>query len=392
MLQLPYNGASIEALKETLLTSHTISIRLRLLDLDHGYLQDLTAAFTSGQINFDVTQSITRSMDVVLFDPLGSIHLDPNSPSPTGVYITNMISVVYVVLNPVSNQVWEVPVFCGPIDKVDRDTFFINVKCLGKEALSINNLYRAKQYRKGQKKTTVIRSILVDLCGETKLSIPDRPVKMPNDLHMNQDHIPIIDAKNLAASMGYQLFYDGRGVARMRPFPRDVIHNFTDNWLTSTPRVSYDLSQVRNAIRVVGKKPKKAKNRITYDAVAQRAHTLSPWELGRGNPRVPRFLWEKIEDDNINSRAEAVAVGNARLAQGLLTGVDATFDGRPLPLIEEMDVLRLASTHAAANFQAKQWTLPLVAGDSASYGYFKRVLTRGRTIPKRGGKTGGKRK
>jgi hypothetical protein len=385
VIPLKYDHPSIVTFMSTMLSAHDLFVRVRLLDLDHNYLEDLSPPFVDGQVSFDTSESITRALDLTLFDPLKAIHLDPDSPSPTGIFLTNMISITYVVRTPGRASVWEIPVFTGPIDDVDRDGLYLNIKCLGKESLSLANLYHGKHYKKTQAKTDVIVNILRTLCGETKFAIPTLNVKMANDLSLSRENIPWLAAKKLAASMGQQLFYDGRGVARMRRVPASVSFTYRDVNLTTVPRVSYDLSTTINAVDVVGGKPKKAKNRVKYQAIAPRSHVLSPQNLGRGTPRIPRYLWVEIKDDNITSQAEAIDVGSRQLAQGLLAGVEVAFDGIPNPLAEELDIGRLASEQASTNFHHTKWTLPLVAGTDAAYGYLKRVPARGRTV-KRGGK------
>lgn len=373
MLPTKYIGADVSQLIDLLSSSHDLFIRVRILDMDHNYRDDVSDMFVEGQVLFDADADITRSLDITLFDPFKAVQLDPSSPSPLGIFIDNMVSVVYVVRNPLRTKTWEVPCFCGPIDVVDRDGPYLNLKALGKEKMSLVNLWRGKNYRNNQKKTEVIKSILKDLTGEVKLDIPDLSPRLNAELKLNRSDVPWKSAKRLAKTMGYQLFYDGRGVARMRRIPQTSVLNFQSSDVVTVPKVGYDMQKVINAVEVVGRKPAKAKNPITKTVVADRSHPLSPYSLGRGNPKVPRYLWMQIQDDNIRTNAEALDVAKRNLRLGLLAGVNVKYDGVPNPLLEELDIAKLSTPEQQSEFVMRQWSLPLVAGDAASYGYIRRI-------------------
>jgi hypothetical protein len=376
----------IAALDALLFSAHRITIRVRLLDLDHNYKQDLTQYFMDGAVTVDTTTPTTRALDIVLFDPEGKIHIDPDTASSTSVFIADMISVVYVVTHPLGISSWSIPVFTGPIDDAERDNFYLTVKCLGKETLSLTNAWQGKTYKKGQRKTDVIKNLLREQAGETKLSIPDLRARIPNDIKLTRQKSPWFVAQNIAKGMGMQLFYDGRGVATLRRRSKNPVIKFNVRNMTSQPKVSYDMSKTINAVRVIGAKPKKAKKKITYTAVAPRAHPLSPWRLGRGGQ--PRYLWQEIEDPSIKSTKDAKVLAKSVLEHGLLAGVEVTFDGLPHPRLQELDIARLNTDDYAVTFSLRKFTIPLRAGDVAAYGYVKRVRPTGgaRGVRRKAGK------
>lgn len=367
--------AQNKALDDLLASPHRIRIRVRLLDLNHNYLKDLTDFFADGSVSVDTGAACTRALDLVLLDPFNKVHLDPDSPSRASIFMSDMVSVVYVVKDPNSTATYEIPIFCGPIDDVDRDDVFLTVKCLGKEALSLNNAWRGKTFKKGEKKTDVIREIMRRHAGETRFNIPDRKEKLPNDIKLSRDKTPWSVAQKVARSMGMQLFYDGRGICVLRRRPKNPVFTFNSKYLTQFPKVAYDLSKTINAVQVIGKKPKKAKKKIKYTAVAQRRHPLSPWRLGRA--QAPRYLWTVIEDESIESKEEARKVARRELGHGLQAGVDVTFEGIPHPRLQELDPCRVRVGEVAARFPMKKFTIPLTAGDDSSYGYLRRVRPKG---------------
>lgn len=375
MINLGLTQSQLASLIVLLRSPHFIHINIRLLTLQHEYKQDLSRQFVSGGVSIDQTADITRSLDLTLFDPQRKIHVDPDTASSTSVFVADMISVVYTVQNPTRTQTFNIPVFTGPIDDVNRDDTFLYLKCVGKEVLSLQNLWVAKTYRKNARKTDVLKDILRWRIGETRYTVPNLSAKLPNDLKLTREKVPWVSAKNLASGMGYDLFYDGRGYAVMRKRAgAKAVFTFDDRFLTERPQVDYDLSEVKNVVEVIGAKPKKSKVNIKYVAVAPRYHPLSPYRLGRNG--VPRYIYESIQDDSIDTKAEAKALATGKLNSFLLSGYDAQWNGTPVPMLEENDIVRLNSGDVNAYIRLRKFTIPLGI-EVASYGHLRKIKPRG---------------
>lgn len=373
MITIPEDATGLRSL---LLQAHTMGVRIQVCDLDGNHEKDLTPYFMSGQVTVDSTAEITRALDMSLIDPLGKLDLEPDSPASTSIFISNLIKVWVVLRDPVSGDVYTIPVFTGPMDSVTRTDMFLDVKCVGKEKLALDNVWVGRNFRAGQKKTEVVTRILRDMVGEVNLSIPDRAAKLPKDLKITSEDNPWAVASRIVASMNCQLFYDGRGVARVRPRKQDPVLTLDEKWVAGTPQVSYDLSAgVYNAVRVVGGKTKKGKKKVVAKAVAGRAHPLSPWRLGRGG--VPRFITYSVEDDAIRTKAEAKRLAKALLNHGLAAGLSFTVDGIMDPRLEENDVVRVSVGDVAVQGPTRAFTIPLTAGDDGAYGYAKRITPKG---------------
>lgn len=362
----------------TLINSHHfISMKIQLLDLDHNYEQDLSNNFFGGQVSGDITATTTRGLDLTLFDPTRSVAIDPDAAGMTSVYFTNMIKVVYTIQDPLRTRNYDVPVFCGPIDKPSRDGVFLNLKCVGKEVLSLSNMWRAYSSKKNVKKTDVMKYILRNICGETKYDIPDLPYKSTNPISISRDQNPWQVLQSLAASMGYMIFYDGRGVCKMRIKNTTSVYVFDESRITARPQVSYDQSTASNACELTGGVPKGSKKRVTYAAVAPAAHPLNPYRVGRGG--VPRYINPiLINDSKVRTKAEAVRQVNAALNTALLESIEVSFDALPNPLLEEGDVYTLKTSGYTTNFSNRKWTVPLEAGDDSTIGYLRRVTPSGK--------------
>lgn len=241
------------------------------------------------------------------------------------------------------------------------------------------SLWRGRTFKKNTAITTLIRRILVDMGGEKKLEIPVRKNTNPREVSLNRESAPWTVAKNLARALNMQLFYDGRGVARLRTVPAKSVFVFTDQdaSLMGDVQVSHEtLDQAVNAVEVIGAKPKGSKEHVKATLVAARAHPLSPWTLGRFNADgdfIPRFLPKIIKDDKVKTNKEARAVADRELKLGLLRGVDVTFDALPIYHLEEMDVCRIHSEQYTGDFRFMRASIPLTNDGIMSVGYLRRV-------------------
>lgn len=384
MITVIAQAGNTKTFDEVMKAPHNIRIVVQQLDLNHAYIKELSDKFVDGVVSVDADAAITRALDLTLFDPFKQVHLDPDSPGKSNIFITNMIKIVVAVSDAARKNVFEVPVFCGPVDKVERNDVWIDIKCLGKESLGLSNLWRGKTYGRNQKKTDVIKSILRNLMGESKLNLMDRKSKIggKHGVKLNTNTKPWQLAKKLARTMGLQLFYDGRGVCQLRKRSTKAVTHFTKMNITVVEQPVYDLSKTINAVEVLGKKPKH-KKRIKYRAVAHRKNPLSPWNLGRkikvGNATrtVARYLWRRISDNSIGSQKEARNTARKELKSGLLSGVEVKFAGIPKYALQELDVARIDTDLVNATFTNHKFTIPLVAGDDATFGYLKRPSPKG---------------
>jgi hypothetical protein len=279
---------------------------------------------------------------------------------------------------------YTIPVFTGPVSAVERNSVELSVKAVGKESLGLTNLWSGRNFKKGQEKLWVIKQILSDLMGETHMAIPNaiggKSPKLSNDLKLGKDDAPWKVAKHLANSMNCQLFYDGRGVAVLRKKPLHAQWELNDKYLTGEPDSAYDLGSTINAVRVIGGIPKKAKKPVKAKAVAQLAHPLSPWRLGRrGSDGIyrPRFLWVEIQDDSLKTVKECKELANTTLKHGLIGGITINADGIMNPRLQEMDPIRVKTDSMNRTMPVRKFTIPLVAGQDGSYGYLRKMRPRG---------------
>lgn len=328
----------------------------------------LTVTFTAGSTNF---MSVRNPDRVTIASPF---YMDLFQVTPGSIDAGDLAN----------QQTYAVPVFTGPISAVERNDVMLSVKAVGKESLGLTNLWAGRHFKEGQEKLWVIRQILTDLMGESKLDIPNaiggRSPKLSNDLKLGTDDAPWKVAKKLAGSMNCQLFYDGRGVARLRKKQTHPVFQLDKDFLIAEPDIAYDLSSVINAVRVIGGVPKKAKKPVKGKAVAQFNHPLSPWRLGRrGADGVyqPRFLWVEIQDDSLTTKKECNDLARTTLKHGLMGGVTISADGIANPRLQEMDIVRVKSDNINAKLPMRKFVIPLIGTNAGSYGYLRKMRPHG---------------
>ena len=392
-ISLGLTNAELNKLKVTLRQSHRIAVELQLLSLSHKYEGQITKHLLGGQVNFDAEATeATRSCNLQLLDPRFQLQLDTNAPSDGSLYGTKMVKVVYHVMPVQSNQRFSIPIFTGPLTKVTRNGPILDVEAMGKEIMSMDMVWKGRTFKAGMKKTEVMAIILTEMGGEhrDKLDFANRAAKTPNKISVDRDDTPWAKAQSIARSMGMQLFYDGRGVCRLRDVPNKTVHVFEENrHLLSHPSATYDMTDAINCVEVIGGKPKGQKNKVRARVVADRNHSLSPWALGRnGNPR---YLPMTIEDDSIRNKGEAQKVAKKNLQRNLIQAVDVSFDSLPIPFLEERDLCRVQSERFSGSFYLRQMVIPLTADGVSSIGYLKRVTPKRKTA-KSSNKKGKKKK
>lgn len=378
MISLGYTPYQIRQLINLLYSAHTIRIVVRLMDTSHNYLQDMSNQFVDGQVTFDneATDS-DRALDLTLWDPLRAIHLDPDSPSPSGVFVTNMISIIYIVSNPTGSLIFKVPVFCGPIDDVSRTGNTLVLKCLGKEVLSSDTLWVARSFRPGWTYTALIKNILAE-AGETRFNIPDMKAVTKGRVALKRGvHKPFPEAKRIAASQDLQLFYDGRGYATIRPMNKPSSFTWDERCIVADPQFGYDLKTCTNAVEVIGGTPKGRKKPVYYKAVAPDNHPLSPKRVGRnGRPRYLNPIF--TNDSTLKTTAQVKARANRLLNDALLEATDATLDILPNPLVELLDIGNIDFDGMSVRHRVRKFTLPLKNTGNSTVGYLRRTKTVGK--------------
>ena len=397
MFPLGLKRTDLRAFHRALADSHSIRVRVYVLDMVHDRMANLSDEFIDGQVNVDADAQPTRSATLTFYDRRKTMDFDSDSPSNGALFANRMLRVTYGVKVSELAEWVDVPVFTGPVIKVDRTANEVTVECQGKEVLAMGAGWRPMTIKKGVKKVDAIRRIMRERGGEHRFDLPDLDSKLPKAVSLGRETQPWAAAQKIARSMNRHLFYDGAGVCRLRRYPDNPVFKFRDGQLgtvAAPPQVSFSMDDVRNAVWVKGGVPKAKKKDATQptDAdgnnkkdkergvrhfeTAPRSHPLSPWRLGR--PDAPRFLLEVIENDSIRSEKEARQVAHRVLHHRLRQLVDVTFDSLPVPHLEPEDMVRVDTHQFAHTMRLGQFSLPLRHDSLQSVGYTRKVSVRKR--------------
>ena len=372
MISLGLSAANHQKLLALLKSSHHINVKIQVLDLNHNYISDVSTRLVDGQIDVDGEALITRSGKLILFDPTHALHLDSNSPDEGALFMDRMIRIVYNVRDPLGTFSVDIPLICGPIRKLDRTGVLLNVEIQGKEVLALPTAWKARTWPKGWKKTAVILSILQGI-GEKKWGFIQRWPTTTGPVNMGQSNTPWGVARSIATGMRYQLYYDARGYAQMRQWPQLTCYTFTEAVLKSEPQVGYDISNLVNAVEVIGPIPKGALGYIGATAVAPATHPLSPQKLARNG--IPQYYPKIIQDSNIKTNVYARTVATLELRGGLLMSISVAFQALPgvAALLEPGDICRLETSEFNVAFRVNKFSIPLTAKGTCAVGYNKKV-------------------
>lgn len=383
MIALGLNSADLKLFNQSLTTHHSKRVTVQILDLNHRYIADLTANLIDGQVNIDADAEVTRQLTMQLRDVDSQLQLDSRSPADGALFYDRMIRIVYSVKSELLPRWVDVPIFCGPITKMSRTADFINVEAMGKESLTMPPAlaYFSKTWPKGVKRTELITAIMYNYGGETRFSIPTTGETTPGPVSMVAETNMWALAK--AVSGGAHLYYDGRGVLCRRWMPKTSVYTFRTGQggnILTPPAIDYDISTVRNMVRVKGAVPKGKKAPVTADVALPRTHPLNSAPMGRNGKH--RVLFEIVEDENIKTVAQARALATSRVNSLALQGVEVKFDAVVAPHLEPEDIYVLQTSDFAMLARYRQATIPLKSSVS-SIGYLTKRATNKTRIRRR---------
>lgn len=365
MIPLGLSAADTRALRSTLTKPHRMRVTVEATKLDGTPAADLTPYVDGGQIDVDATQDVTRALTLTLHDEGGDLPFDTDHPAETALFLDRMVRVRWHVL--VGDEWRTVPVFRGPVNQLSRDGDVVSLGAQGGEAMLLGAAWQPMTLHKGMLKTDAIKRILREGNPAYRypwIDVPDLSAKLPKAIGVARDDRPWKVAAKIARSMGRQLFCDGNGTVRLRkPLNRSVF-KFSGSHVTTPPKVAISDRAV-NAVRVEGDPSRKLVAWIT----APPTHVLAPHRIGR-------YLLpdgKVIRNDALKTDVEVGEVAIDALRDGLRQGVDATFDAIPVPLLDPLDLIHVETGDGSVEFRLKQFSLPLVVGDSMTVGYTRDV-------------------
>ncbi len=371
MYKLGLKSSDMAAFNRTLRTSHAIAIRMLVLDLEGKKPVDISAQLLDGQVTIEAGAKFnTRLLSATLSDPHASLGIDSLNPADGMLFADRMIRVYYRVHVLELDRWVSVPIFTGPITKLDRAGTIIKVEASSKEHLA-QQVWGTYTIPKGVYKSTAIKRIMMK-AGENKFNLRETKAKIPNPIRLGPTMTYWGQARQIARSLDYRLFYDGMGVLVSRTHSPKSVYTFRDGdngTVLTDPEISYDPALIKNTVRVYGKKKKKGRT-PRYTAVANQSHPLSPRSLGRNGQ--PRHLFEIIKSDSYRTDAECKRRAKSFLEARTSEIIDISFDALPIPHLEPYDICTVVTGKMSMRFTLKSYTIPLTAGGVMTIGYRKK--------------------
>lgn len=374
MIPLGLTVAQRREFEKALCDTHELRVRLRLQTLDGDSIADVSDRLVDGQVNIDTTAETTRQCSLTLDDPHHALDLDSDAPADGAIFADRMLRVDYRVRVDALGEWVSVPIFSGPVATMTRNGGQVELSCLGKEHLAGGNLWRPMTLRKGMNTVDAIKALLRDRAGEDRFAFPALNKRLPRTMSLGRMAVPWVAAQQLARSLNRQLYYDGEGVCRLRKIPHGAIFTFRDGTggsVLSDPSIAFDAGTLANVVWVKGGKPRGSKHAVHVSVVAPKAHPVSPWRLGRNGK--PRFIVTEVSNDALRSRRDARQIARRILSNGLRESVTASFDALPVPHLDPLDVVRLATDDVSLTFVLRQASIPLLHSGTMSVGALRRV-------------------
>lgn len=379
MINTGLSSADLKLFQSSLINGYNLKITVQILDLNHVYLADVSDRLLGGQVNKSFWDTVTSNATLELLDPDNQVGFDTVNPSEGALYADRMIRIVYSVFSPLLPRWVDTPLFCGPVIKVARDDAILSVECQGKESLYVEPemAWVSKTYAKGSKLVSVIRDLLGTKGGETKFDLPEWTTTISKDYSLTTE-TPIWDlAQSIVGSrLKRQLFYDARGYLKLRDCPTsNPTFTFTEDHITSVPKLAFDSSAIRNTVRFKGGTPA-GKAQIVADAELPADDPSSSTALGRklsDGTLVKRRLVEVVEQSDVMTKTAATTEAKKALEDLDLQNITFDFDSFPIPHLEPGDVFTITTRDFGRNLRAKVFSIPLVGGEPQANGTYRRL-------------------
>lgn len=355
---------------EALRSSHRIRVRVELLDRYERVRNDLTlipkpyaergetgSILLDGEIAVDVNRGgPTRTLSIDILTQDEWLFDDPDSP----MWLTDYIKVHHGVWLDSLKDYYEVPMGVFTIDQPSMRGRVLHIEGADKGRRAMDPFRTIKPYsdiKRNWRKSAAIEDML-RFAGETKFKVDECPQTMGKDRTYPPDSELWVEARAIAASSGWALFYDGDGYLTFRPKSTSAVWRFApgeESSLLSDVEVTHDIMAVRNYVHVKGAG--------TVSAVAKPpiGHPLHPDAL---DPDAPVYMPHFVEDSNIATKAQARAKAADLLDSLLWAGTTVTMDTLVIPTLEEYDRIRIEdpASKTFGNLTLEAFSIPLGVG------------------------------
>lgn len=377
MLDLGLKPSEHRQFMEAMQGTHDARTQVEILDRDEHIMREIDISVVSGAVDVDETQPVSRSLTLELADPDHRFNFAPDAPGDFALFADNFIRVKRGVYVPAMSRWVDVPLFTGPISKIERGGHSITITGIGKEALGLEPAFawRPLHIPKGHLVVDAIHDVLAHM-GERRFDFPKSKLRTKKKISLGRTSEAWKVANRLAVSIDRQLFYDGRGRARLRAHPKHAQFHFVygeNGNVTSRPVTTYDIERVRNTVQVLGPEPEGHAERVRFVAYAEKGHPLSPWRLARNGE--PRYLVETVDAEHVKRTEQAKHQAERKLDELLRGEIDQSFEAIPILGLEPGDSVALNDDGELSHIRLRKFSIPVIGG-AMSVGNLRRVGVR----------------
>lgn len=406
MLDLALTASERAAFLAQLRTAHRMRVGVEILDRNEKVIEALdvpASQLIDGAVEVDAQADVTRSLRLGFLDPRRQLGFDPSSPSRSALFADNLVAVSRGTYVAELERWIDVPVFCGPLTDFERSSSGrVTIEAQGKEAYALDPHFATQGFTisKGRRADAAIRDLMGRI-GEKRYNLPELKARLPRARSVEpEDELwnvakfgwqgterrlqgkgkerrrrrVDVDYNGLISLAGpFVLFYNGRGQLTAKRRSRNavlVLEQGRD--LLAAPVVSYDALVARNHVVVTGakgtrgKKPHRRQVQMRASASLPSSHPLSATSLGRNGTK--RYLTEFVTVENLKTEKACRERAERILDERSRDGMELVFDCLPFPMLEELDVVRVATAEYEVDIRLERFAIPLVPG-SMHVGY-----------------------
>lgn len=335
------------------------------------------ARLVEGQVTIDATRDERRMCDISFENNDNALKINPID----GFWYDKVVKAFWGIryFSGVTERRWETQIGEFMIDQINEKSFPNVVKITGRDY--------AKKCLTSKLKTslafseyTPIEDIITALatnCGITKIALPYTGQGFTTGVVFERGTERWKVMKDLAASIGYELYFRGDGYLTMRPYgdptysPLTWIFNTSplDGTLVDYERTGND-SRIKNHIVVVGTTETDL-NGFSQTAFAEVINTdpSSPTRVTR--PGLG-FRTEIIESDYITTNQQAEQIANQTMRISALEEYSINFESVIIPWLDGGDIVEIVepdeSVYVPKRFLLSNFNLPLGLGPMTGTG------------------------
>lgn len=324
------------------------------------------ARLTDGEVTVDAFRDEKRMCDLVLNNFDGALKLDPYN----GFYYDKVIKVFWGIRYYAGGilREWETQIGEFMIDSISEDYFPDAIKITGRDYSKkciVSKLQNSVQFPQYTAIETIIRA-LASNAGVTKFALPFTGQGYARDAAFERGLERWKVIKELADSIGYEVYFTGDGYLTMRPYGDPIMSPLRwifrpgklDGTLVKYTRSTND-SRIKNHIVVVGAAITDLNGFTqTIQAEAINNDPNSPTRVDRIGDRVDFY-----ESDFITDTLQAQTIATQRLRVSALEEYQVDFDSVIIPWLDGGDIVDIhddeAGDYVPRRFLLTNFTFPL---------------------------------